>query len=93
MNWVDPWGLSASDGKNNSTAVSTGFHIPGLLPTIPQVNVTNSKVLNYGIAIGASALNLVSSAGNFYFLELIMRTLLLIRRSILRINMFHLGSR
>ena len=66
MNYIDPWGLSASDGqKDNNTAVSTGFHIPGLLPTIPQVNVTNSKVLNYGIAIGASALNLVSSAGNF----------------------------
>ena len=66
VNWIDPWGLSASDGqKDNNTAVSTGFHIPGLLPTIPQVNVTNSKVINYGIAIGASALNLVSSAGNF----------------------------
>ena len=65
VNWIDPWGWSASDGKNNSTAVSTGFHIPGLLPTISQVNATNSKVLNYGIAIGASALNLISSVGNF----------------------------
>ena len=65
MNFIDPWGLSASDGKNNSTAVSTGFHIPGLFPTFPKVNVTNSKALNYGIAVGASALNLVSSVGNF----------------------------
>ena len=66
VNWVDPWGLSASDGqKDNNTAVSTGFHIPGLFPTFPKVNVTNSKALNYGIAVGASALNLVSSVGNF----------------------------
>jgi hypothetical protein len=66
VNWIDPWGLSVSDGqKDNNTAVSTGFHIPGLFLTSPKVNVTNSKALNYGIAVGASALNLVSSVGNF----------------------------
>jgi len=46
-----------SDGKrNNSTAVSTGFHIPGLFPTFPKVNVTNSKALNSGNAVENSAI-------------------------------------